>query len=100
MGFYPVTPGSTTYSIGSPLIGKATINLSDGKTFTIIANNNSVENMYIQSASLNGKPMNKTWIDHYEIVEGGNLVFEMGPEPNKQWGINYADVPPSMSRNN
>ena len=44
--------------------------------------------------------MNKTWIDHYEIVEGGNLVFEMGPEPNKLWGINYSDVPPSMSRNN
>lgn len=97
MGFYPVTPGSTTYSIGSPLFEKATINLSDGKTFTIIANNNSKENKYIQSVALNGKPMNKTWLDQSEIVEGGNLVFEMGPEPNKEWGNNYKDAPPSMS---
>ena len=97
MGFYPVTPGSTTYSIGSPLFGKATINLSDGKSFSIIANNNLKENVYIQSVTLNGKPMNKTWIDHSEIVEGGKIVFEMGPEPNKEWGNNYKDAPPSMS---
>jgi len=97
MGFYPVTPGSTTYSIGSPLFGKATINLNNGEIFTIIANNNSKKNKYIQSVELNGKPMNKTWIDHYEIVEGGNLVFEMGPVPNKEWGKNYKDAPPSMS---
>lgn len=97
MGFYPVTPGSTTYVIGSPLFGKATINLGNGKTFTVIANNNSKENIYIQSVTLNGKPMNKTWIDHSEIVEGGNLVFEMGSVPNKQWGNSHEDAPPSMS---
>ncbi len=97
MGFYAVTPGSTTYTIGSPLFGKASINLGNGKTFTVIANNNSKENKYIQSLTLNGKPVSKTWIDHSEIVEGGNLVFEMGPEPNKQWGNNPEDAPPSMS---
>jgi len=97
MGFYPVTPGSTTYAIGSPLFGKTTINLGNGKTFTVITNNNSKENKYIQSVALNGKPVSKTWIDHAEIVEGGNLVFKMGPEPNKLWGNNPEDAPPSMS---
>ena len=97
MGFYPVTPGSTTYTIGSPLFGKVTINLDGGKTFTIIANNNSHENKYIQSATLNGKPLNRTWIDHSEIVSGGEIIFEMGPEPNKHWGTNHEGAPPSMS---
>ncbi|MCD6596757.1 MAG: GH92 family glycosyl hydrolase [Bacteroidales bacterium] len=97
MGFYPVTPGSTAYTIGSPLFGKSTINLGNGKIFTIIANNNSKENIYIQSVKLNGKSLSKTWIDQSEIVEGGNLVFEMGPEPNKLWGNEPEDAPPSMS---
>jgi predicted alpha-1,2-mannosidase len=97
MGFYPVTPGGTTYTLGSPLFGKATIKLSDGKTFSIIANNNSKENVYIQSVTLNGTLMNKTWIDHYEIIKGGDLVFEMGPGPNKVWGNDQKNVPPSMS---
>jgi len=97
MGFYPVTPGSTTYNIGSPLFGKATINLNNGKTFTIIANNNSKQNIYIQSVKLNGNDLSKTWIDHSEIVAGGNLVFEMGDKPNKLWGDKPGDSPPSMS---
>ena len=97
MGFYPVTPGSTSYVIGSPLFEKSTIKLGNGKIFTIIANNNSKENIYIQSVKLNGKSLNKTWIDQSEIVKGGNLVFGMGPEPNKLWGNNPEDAPPSMS---
>ena len=55
------------------------------------------EKIYIQSVAFNGKPMNKTWIDYSNIVEGGNLVFEMGSVPNKQWGNNHQDAPPSMS---
>lgn len=97
MGFYPVTPGSTDYAIGSPLFGKVTIDAGKGKTFTIQANNNSQRNKYIQSAILNGKSINRTWISQKEITDGGNLLFEMGPEPNKKWGNKPGDAPPSMS---
>lgn len=97
MGFYPVTPGSTNYAIGSPLFGEAKMNLSNGKTFTIKTTNNSKENMYIQSAKLNGKKFNRTYIDHSEIMDGGVLEFEMGPEPNKRWGTAKDSVPFSMT---
>lgn len=98
MGFYPVTPGSPCYTIGSPLFGEVTINLPLGKTFTIEAQNNSHENKYIQSATLNGKPINRTWISHQEITDGGIISFEMGPVPNKKWGSKPEDAPPSMSK--
>jgi putative alpha-1,2-mannosidase len=98
MGIYAVTPGSPVYAIGSPLFGKATIDLGKGKTFVIQANNNSHANKYIQSATLNGKQMSKTWISQQEITDGGTLVFEMGPEPNKKWGNKPEDAPPSMSK--
>jgi predicted alpha-1,2-mannosidase len=95
MGIYPVTPGSTTYNIGSPLFGKVTINNGNGKKFIIEAENNLEENKYIQSATLNGSSLNKPWISHEDIMNGGKLLFIMGPEPNKEWGIE--DPPPSMS---
>jgi len=98
MGFYPVTPGSPNYAIGSPLFGNVTINLGNGKTFVVEARSNSHENKYIQSATLNGKPMNKTWLSHQEIISGGIVTFDMGPLPNKKWGINPQDAPPSMSK--
>lgn len=87
MGIYPVTPGSPLYMIGSPLFEKLTLETEKNKIFTVIANNNSPENMYIQRAQLNGQPFNRTWISHEEIVIGGILEFEMGPEPNKKWGL-------------
>ncbi len=95
MGFYPVTPGSTAYTIGSPLFGEATLHLPKNKTFIIRAVNNSKENLYIQSATLNGKPFDRTWITQEEINQGGKLQFQMGPKPNKQWGVK--NVPPSMT---
>jgi predicted alpha-1,2-mannosidase len=98
MGIYPVTPGSPFYAIGSPLFGKATIDLGKGKTFTIATTNNSSENKYIQSANLNGKPMNKTWLSQKEITDGGLITFEMGSEPNRKWGAKPEDAPPSMSK--
>ena len=98
MGFYPVTPGSPYYAIGSPLFGHAIIDLGNGKTFTVEARNNSHENKYIQSATLNGKPLKKTWLSHKEITDGGIVSFEMGPEPNKNWGSGPEDAPPSMSK--
>ncbi|NCB09982.1 MAG: hypothetical protein EOM73_17730, partial [Bacteroidia bacterium] len=58
-----------------------------GKSFVIRAKNLSNENIYIQSATFNGKELNRSWINHDEIVKGGELVFEMGKEPNKTWGI-------------
>jgi predicted alpha-1,2-mannosidase len=98
MGIYPVTPGEAVYTIGSPLFGKATLDLGKGKTFTIEAQNNSAVNTYIQSATLNGKLLSRTWISHQEITNGGTLVFKMGPEPNKKWGSKPEDAPPSMSK--
>jgi predicted alpha-1,2-mannosidase len=98
MGIYPVTPGSPTYAIGSPLFGKVTLNLGGGKTFVIEAKNNSHENKYIQSASLNGKPFDRTWITQKEMTNGGILSFVMGPKPNKKWGSKPEDAPPSMSK--
>ncbi|MFC2123366.1 GH92 family glycosyl hydrolase [Bacteroidota bacterium] len=101
MGFYPVCPGQNVYVIGSPLFNEATIKLNspyNSGEFTVKANKVSTENKYIQSATLNGVPMNKTWIYHEEIVNGGILIFEMGPEPNREWGSNPSDFPPSMKR--
>ena len=97
MGFYPVTPGSTAYAIGSPLFGNVTINLANGKTLIIVAENNSHENKYIQAATLNGEPLSKTWLSHEEITAGGIITFKMGPFPNRKWGCNPHDAPPSMS---
>ncbi|MCG6191266.1 glycoside hydrolase domain-containing protein, partial [Maribellus maritimus] len=68
-----------------------------GKKFTVKARNVSDENFYIQSATLNGESYNKAWITHEDIVQGGTLVFEMGPQPNKKWGSSPAEKPPSMS---
>lgn len=99
LGFYPVTPGEPVYTIGSPLFGNASINLGNGKTFTIKALDNSSANKYIQSASLNGKPISRTWLTHEEIAKGGILVFKMGPQPNKKWGSSPIAAPPSLSKN-
>ena len=87
MGFYQVCPGKPVYSIGRPLFDETTINLSDGKTFTIRANNNSSENKYIQAARLNGNPLTEPFFSHEDIVAGGILEFDMGSTPSK-WGVN------------
>ncbi len=86
MGIYAVTPGMDYYAIGTPLFDKAKINLEDGNEFTIIAKNISPENIYIQKTKLNGKNYNKCYLKHEDIIKGGKLVFEMGPQPNKHWG--------------
>ncbi len=95
IGLFQVDGGVSTepvYEIASPMFEKTTIQLDDkyysGKEFVIIANNNSKTNKYIQSATLNGKVLNKFWIYHSELVKGGELVLEMGPEPNKDWAVN------------
>ncbi|HVW78269.1 MAG TPA: GH92 family glycosyl hydrolase [Alloacidobacterium sp.] len=97
LGFYPVDPSSPNYIMGSPIFDQATIHMGNGKDFTIIARNNSAKNMYIQSATFNGKPWNKPWFSHSDIATGGKLVLVMGPAPNKSWGSAPDAAPPSMS---
>ena len=87
MGLYPMNPASGEYEIGSPIFEKSTLNLPNGKTFVIEAENVSKQNFYIQSATLNGKPFNKTAISHKEMQNGGILHFVMGAQPNKNWGL-------------
>ncbi len=98
LGFYPVTPGSPSYNIGSPLFTKAKVMLSNGKVFEIEAQGASDENKYIQSATLNGKEWNKPWFSHDDIKEGGKLVLVMGSRPNKAWGSAGDAVPPSAEK--
>ena len=93
MGFYSVTPGQDMYAIGTPLFGKISINLENGNRFVIEAKNRSPENMYIQSATLNGAPFLRSYIFHHEIMSGSKLVFVMGPLPNKDWGSDPSDRP-------
>jgi predicted alpha-1,2-mannosidase len=98
LGFYPVDPASGTYILGSPLFDKITLRLdsrfAQGRTFTVIAKHNSARNPYIQSATLNDKPLTRSWITHEEITAGGKLVLTMGPTPNKDFGSAAADRPP------
>ncbi len=96
MGVFPVDPATENYEIGSPLFDEVTLHLGPGKDFIIQANNNSAANVYIQSATLNGKPLNRPWFTHTEIANGGKLVLNMGPEPNQSWGSAPDAAPPSM----
>lgn len=86
LGFYPVFPASTNYVIGSPLFNSASISVTGGKKFTVEAVNNSEQNIYIQSAQLNGKPYTKTYISHSDIMKGGVLKLIMGSKPNYNYG--------------
>ncbi|RNC88429.1 MAG: glycoside hydrolase family 92 protein [Winogradskyella sp.] len=92
MGFYPVTPGSNDYIIGTPLMNKATINLENGEWFTISANNLSDANKYVESVKLNGKSLDVTYIKHEDIVNGGSLEFSMTDNP-AVWGSEERNAP-------
>ena len=94
-GFYPVTPGSTIYAIGSPLFPEVRFNLENGKSFVVKAHGASERNVYIQSATLNGKPYARSYLDHRDLMSGGELVFEMGAQPNLQWGRGLGREPES-----
>ena len=86
LGFYPVNPSNGAYVFGSPLFEEASIVLPENKKFTIIAKENSDQNIYIQSVELNGKDYKYSYITHKDIVQGGELIFNMGPKPNKNFG--------------
>jgi predicted alpha-1,2-mannosidase len=98
LGFYPVTPGSPTYNIGSPIFSESVMKLENGKEFRITAKNCSDENKYIQSARLNGKEWNKQWFSHNDIVNGGVLELVMGNKANMDWGSSPQSVPPSAEK--
>ena len=85
VGLYQEEPAGGKYIIGSPLFKVATLNVGDGKTFTVRAVNNSDQNIYVQSAKLNGKRYDKSFIDYSDIIAGGTLEITMGPKPSK-WG--------------
>ena len=93
MGFYQVNPCGGVYIIGKPMLSKAVVQVGDDKTFTVTAQNLSEKNIYIQSVKLNGKPYDKVWLTHDDIVSGGTLEFVMGAEPNKTWGAEDLDIP-------
>ena len=104
MGIFEMRGGAAMdpiYEIGSPIFDKITIKLNNdyysAEEFIIETNDNSSANRYIQSATLDGKPLNKSWFFHKELVDGGKLILQMGNEPNKNWGSDPSSLPPSMS---
>ena len=99
LGFYPVNPANGVYVFGSPNIDQAVIRLPDGKNFTIKAHNNSEENIYIQSVHLNGNPYSYSYITYKDIMAGGTLEFEMGNQPNRNYGSAQGDRPQSKTDN-
>ncbi len=98
LGFYPVTPGVDQYVIGSPLFKKAIITLENGNKFTINAPDNTKENVYIQSAILNGAAYDKTYLNFKTIQNGGELHFNLSNIPNKNWAATEDAVPYSLSK--
>ncbi len=96
LGFYSVCPGTDQYVLGSPLFQKTTITLEDGKQFVIDAKNNNAQNVYIQSATLNGDVYSKSFIRYEDIVAGGTLSLKMNDRPDKR-NMAQSDLPFSVS---
>jgi predicted alpha-1,2-mannosidase len=97
LGFYPVDPVSGNYILGSPLFDHAAVELGGGKQLEIEVKRKDPAHCYVQAFSINGRPQQKTWFHHSDIAQGGNLVFEMGPEPNVTFGSDAAARPPSLA---
>jgi len=93
MGFYPVTPGLSYYTIGFPLFDKVNLHLENGKEFIIRTEKTGAKNTYIQSATLNGRDYPKSYLNHADIMQGGELVFILGDLPQKSWGSQPEDRP-------
>ncbi|MBB4153912.1 putative alpha-1,2-mannosidase [Sphingomonas jinjuensis] len=98
LGFYPVDPVEAAYVLGSPLFERAVIQVGGGRSLTIEAPGNRADTPYVQSVTWNGRPWTKSWIAHAELAKGGTLRFAMGAEPNKAFGSDKADRPPSFGR--
>ncbi len=102
MGFYPVNPGSDEYVIGSPLFDEIEVDLDrnfyERDKLVITARNNARQHVYVQSVRLNGEKINRPWITHDELVNGGRLEFSMGKKPNREWGSAPDAAPSSMTK--
>ncbi len=96
MGFYPVDPVSGNYIFGTPLFDNVTLQLGKGKQLEIVAHRSAPSDQYIQSVTFNGKPHTRSWFNHREIVNGAKIVFELGSQPNLEFGTQPADIPPSL----
>lgn len=100
MGFYPVCPGTDQYVVGTPLFKKMTIILDNGKKLVIQAPNNNAENKYVQELRFNGKLVDKNYVNHFELMQGGTLQFTMSATPNKARGAKPSAYPYSFSIEN
>lgn len=98
LGFYPVDPVSGSYVLASPLFDRATVELGEGRRFTVSVERSSPADVYVQSATLGGKPLPRSWIAHEEILDAGELRVVLGPSPNPGWARAAAERPPSMTR--
>ncbi|MEI6666529.1 MAG: GH92 family glycosyl hydrolase [Acidobacteriota bacterium] len=98
IGCYPVNPAEGIYVLGTPMHDGSTLEMAGGKRFEIRAEGRSDANRYIQSAVLNGRPLDRCWIRHDEIVAGGTLLVRLGPEPSRTWATAPESAPPSMTK--
>lgn len=97
LGFYPLQMGSDEFAVGSPLFDEVTLQLEGGHALTIKANNNSKDNVYVQSMKLNGSPYTKSYIKYSDIIQGGTVEFNMGAAPNTSFGTGDGDLPGSIT---
>jgi predicted alpha-1,2-mannosidase len=97
LGFYPVNPAEGIYVIGAPHCERAILDVGGGRTFTVEAPGVSATNKYVQSATLNGRPLERCYVTHEEVVAGGVLAFRMGTEPNRAWCASESAAPPSLT---
>ena len=96
LGFYPVDPVSGNYILGSPLVDRATVQVGNGKQLEIEVKRSDPKHAYVQSFTLNGKPQRQAWFRHADISSGGRIVFELGPEPKRDFGASPDVLPPSL----
>jgi len=97
MGIYAVDPVSGTYVLGSPIISEAKVQLAGGRELTIEAKRKSPEDVYVQSVTLDGRPLDRLWVRHSELAGGAHLIFTMGPEPNTTLGHSPSSLPASQN---
>jgi putative alpha-1,2-mannosidase len=97
IGCYPVNPAEGIYVIGTPHYERVSLDLGDGRTFVVDAPGTSSTNKYIQSATLNDRPLERCYITHEEILAGGTLAFVMGDVPNETWAADESAAPPSLT---
>ncbi|MEJ2218493.1 MAG: GH92 family glycosyl hydrolase [Gemmatimonadota bacterium] len=97
MGFYPANPVGGVYALGSPRFDDIAVDVGGGRTFRVVADGAGEGKPYIQSATLNGKPLDRSWITHSDIMAGGKLVLHMGAEPNRAWASARSARPPSLA---